>query len=469
MNKYKLTIGIIVSDDYHSLYYSLYNLLLHQDIQDTQLIVINNGLRNQHNTLVEQEVKQHPFIKYIKLDEPSGNSLAKNTLFKEANGDFVLCLDARVMLCENVIKCVKDHINSHPDSKDLVSGPLVFKDCMNFSTHQTEVWSNGVLGVWTKAWKHPSQDITFIAKSRDGTPESKCQFVELNSGIELPPIITSIPYHQHRQALHGMKCGQPGLDMNNLFQVPMINTSVFLCRKDIWPGLPEGFSAFDTDAYYLARKVGGAGGKCTCLGGLKFIYKQHSPNYTIEPMFLNKMKDCILVHTELDLPMDEAKAHFIDKLGVSSRVWDIVVANPNIPVEQIPQIRGVGTHVKLNLAKLGIMPAKDCACNEHARLMNNMGVQACKENIYTITGWLRDAAVKNGWEKSIYDEINRQEKAEKHGIMDQIGLRIKAVTSGLACKIDRKNPYLSIAEESIRLAESEEKTFADYQRATAPK
>lgn len=446
-----LSIGIIVSDDYHSLYNCLYNLLLHQDIQYTEIIVINNGLDKKHSTILEQEVGQHRFIKYIKLVEPQGNSLAKNTIFEMATADFVLCLDARVMFCQNAMSYIKSYINHHPDSKDIVSGPLVFKDCINFSTHQIDKWSEGVLGMWTKAWRHPTQNINFIAKDKD----HKCQFLELNSLVELPPIITPMPYLQHRQTLIGLGFGQPGLNTNDLFEVPMVNTSVFLCPKAAWPGLNKDFTAFDTDAYYLSKKIRLGSGKTMCLGGMKFIYKNHSPNYFVEPMLLNKMKDCILGYQELGLPLDGAKEYFTDTLNLSGRVWDIVVANPTIPAEDIPQIRGVGTHVKLSIGKLGIVPDNACTCNQRMKLMNQMGVEGCKTNLYTIAGWLRDMAVTYGWEKSIYAEVEHQEKS----LMEQIGLRVKAIKSGLAFKLDRKNPYLSIVQNAIEAAEAEEKTL----------
>ncbi len=55
---------------------------------------------------------------------------------------------------------------------------------------------------------------------------------------------------------------------------------------------------------------------------------------------------------------------------------------------------GVGAELKKLLAIFGITSTPNCSCNAKAKLMNNNGIQWCKENKDTITSWLQEEAKK---------------------------------------------------------------------------
>ena len=57
---------------------------------------------------------------------------------------------------------------------------------------------------------------------------------------------------------------------------------------------------------------------------------------------------------------------------------------------------GPGTELKKSLARIGIQPAKNCACNHRAAVMDRQGCDWCEANIDTIVGWLREEATKRG-------------------------------------------------------------------------
>lgn len=57
-------------------------------------------------------------------------------------------------------------------------------------------------------------------------------------------------------------------------------------------------------------------------------------------------------------------------------------------------LTGPGTELKKLLASYGITPEAGCGCDDHAREMDQRGVEWCQENIDTIVGWMREEAAK---------------------------------------------------------------------------
>lgn len=81
---------------------------------------------------------------------------------------------------------------------------------------------------------------------------------------------------------------------------------------------------------------------------------------------------------------------------------------------------GPGTELKKLLAKIGIKASPTCSCNTRARIMDEKGIQWCKDNTETIVGWLREEATKRGLpfvdmagKLLISRAISLAEKAEK--------------------------------------------------------
>ena len=73
-------------------------------------------------------------------------------------------------------------------------------------------------------------------------------------------------------------------------------------------------------------------------------------------------------------------------------------AKNKAPKTQAPQQldigEGVGTELKKLLKMVGITATPNCSCNARAKLMNQNGLQWCKDNIDTIVGWLKEEAEK---------------------------------------------------------------------------
>lgn len=80
---------------------------------------------------------------------------------------------------------------------------------------------------------------------------------------------------------------------------------------------------------------------------------------------------------------------------------------------------GAGTELKKLLKMIGITSTPNCSCNAKAKLMNQNGIQWCKDNIDTIVGWLKEEATKRnlpfftyGAKKLVKLAISRAENAK---------------------------------------------------------
>ena len=49
-------------------------------------------------------------------------------MFAEAAGEFVLCMDCHVFIVPGALRRLLDYFDAHPDTRDLLQGPLVYDD-----------------------------------------------------------------------------------------------------------------------------------------------------------------------------------------------------------------------------------------------------------------------------------------------------------------------------------------------------
>lgn len=54
--------------------------------------------------------------------------------------------------------------------------------------------------------------------------------------------------------------------------------------------------------------------------------------------------------------------------------------------------QGVGIELKRLLRKIGITPKTGCKCKDHAKQMDDLGVEWCLQNVETIADWMQEEA-----------------------------------------------------------------------------
>ncbi|WP_156458154.1 glycosyltransferase [Devosia epidermidihirudinis] len=258
----KLTIGMATYDDFDGAYFSIQAMrLYHPEIlDDVEFLVIDNnpsGVEAKYLKDIENIV---PNYRYIPSDGRTGTAV-RDLVFQEAAGDFVLCMDSHVLFEAGAIKALLAYFDEHPDSLDLIQGPIIWENLASDSSHWEERWDRGMFGVWNGL---PTDDKT--------------------SG---PP-----------------------------FEIPMQGLGVFACRRAAWPGFNPAFKGFGGEEGYIHNKFRQRGGRALCLPALRWMHRFARPRgvpYTIN--WHDRFRNYLLGRRELGLAYDDVIAHMNDYLG----------------------------------------------------------------------------------------------------------------------------------------------------------
>jgi hypothetical protein len=251
-----LTIGMPTYDDFDGVYFSLQALRLYHDLEDTELLVVDTYGCGATRDLVEAWVGG----RYVLAPEASGTAAAKDLVVRHARGRAVLCCDSHVLFEAGVIARLKRYHADHPDSRDLLQGPLVYDDGRIISTHLEPRWRGQMWGTWA-------------TDPRGAEPE-----------------------------------GEP-------FEIEMQGLGAFSCRVADWPGVNPGFRGFGGEEGYVHAKFRRAGGRTLCLPWMRWMHRFPRPAGIPYPLLVeDKLRNYLLGHAELGLDTGPVIAHFADHL-----------------------------------------------------------------------------------------------------------------------------------------------------------
>jgi glycosyltransferase involved in cell wall biosynthesis len=257
-----LTIGMPTYNDFDGVYFTLQALRLYQDLDDTELLVVDNYGCKHTRDFVEGWAK----ARYVLETDAVGTAAAKNRVFAEAQGEAVLCCDSHVLLAPGSIARLKDYYRAHPDSIDLLQGPLVYDDLQTISTHLDPVWRGQMWGIWG-------------TDSRALDPEAD-------------------PFEIWGQGM-----------------------GVFSCRKEAWPGFHPAFRGFGGEEGYIHEKVRQHGGRCLCLPWLRWGHRFGRPAgipYTVSVE--DKFRNYFIGYIDLGLNVAPVLDHFAEHLPAETIV-----------------------------------------------------------------------------------------------------------------------------------------------------
>ena len=213
-----LTIGMATYDDFDGVYFTLQALRLYQDLADTELLVVDNYGCEHTKGLVEGWIKG----RYILATDAVGTAAPRERVFREAQGKAVLCCDSHVLFVPGAIARLKAYYRDHPDTRDLLQGPMIYDDLETMSTHFDPVWRAQMWGIWA-------------TDARGLDPE-----------------------------------GEP-------FEIPMQGLGVFSCRKAAWPGFNPAFRGFGGEEGYIHEKIRQRGGRGLSLPWLRWVHRFGRP------------------------------------------------------------------------------------------------------------------------------------------------------------------------------------------------
>jgi len=107
------------------------------------------------------------------------------------------------------------------------------------------------------------------------------------------------------------------------------------------------------------------------------VIKQDGDNWTIDNF-----------HPSYPRPKNMSHEEFIE--SIKKQIEKV----QSQPPQELDIGEGIGSELKKLLKMVGITSTPNCSCNARAKLMNQNGLQWCKDNIDTIVGWLKEEAEK---------------------------------------------------------------------------
>ncbi|MAF24268.1 hypothetical protein CL634_01585 [bacterium] len=241
----KLTIGMATYEDFHGVYFSIQALrMYHPEIMDqVEFVVVDNKPDSSHGREVKKFMKHQVHGQYIPFSEWESTGV-RDVVFREAKGEYVLCMDCHVLFSPGSLKRLLDHYDNDPDTKDIIQGPLMYDNFDNFSTHFNPEWRSQMFGTWAT----------------------------------------------NEEAL---KKGDP-------FDIPMCGLGMFTCKKEHWPGFNKQFRGFGGEEWYIHEKFRQRGGRALCLPFLKWMHRFGRPDGVKFPLTLeNKVRNYMIGWLEL--------------------------------------------------------------------------------------------------------------------------------------------------------------------------
>jgi hypothetical protein len=253
----ELTVGMPTYNDFDGVYFTVQALRLYQDLDDTELLIVDNyGCEH-----TQRFVEGLPQGRYVLATEAVGTAAAKNRVFAEAQGEAVLCCDSHVLFAPGAVKRLKEYYRTNRDSVDLLHGPLVYDDLETISTHFEPMWRGQMWGIWA-------------TDPRGMDPEA-----------------------------------EP-------FEVWGDGMGVFSCRKSAWLGFHPSFRGFGGEEGYIHEKFRQAGGRCLCLPWLRWTHRFGRPTGIPYPIsVVDKCRNYVIGLTELGLDLEPVRSHFSEWLS----------------------------------------------------------------------------------------------------------------------------------------------------------
>jgi glycosyltransferase involved in cell wall biosynthesis len=254
-----LTIGMPVYDDFKGVFFTLQALRLYQDLTDCELLVVDTFGDDSLKKWMEYWTKD---ATYFRATENKGSAAAKNIIFEQATGDWVLCMDSHILLEKDAVNNLKGWIKENCDSSDLCQGPLLYDNGVAVSTHFEPVWRGDMWGIWSS-----------------------------------PIPSTSLP--------------------STAFEIPMQGAGVLVSRRSSWLRFNPSFTGFGGEEGYIHEKYRRAGRHVLCLPFLRWMHYfgkegRGEAKYAVD--LKDRIRNYIIGFRELGMTTQVIKDHF--RLGM---------------------------------------------------------------------------------------------------------------------------------------------------------
>ncbi|MFE9848279.1 glycosyltransferase [Streptomyces sp. NPDC005576] len=251
-----LTVGMAVYDDYDGAYFTALALrLFHPEVADrVDILVLDNNPHGSAGDPLRRLQDKIPHLRYLPIDFVAGTAV-RDLIFREAQTEWVLCVDCHVLLAPGSLARLLDYIDANPDCRDLLQGPLLWDDASRVSTHMEPVW-NGLFGIWGSDPR---------GQDPDHAP----------------------------------------------FEITMHGLGLFGCRQDAWVGFNSRMRGHGGEEGYLHKKFRAAGRRTLCLPFLRWTHRFDRPDGQPYPApARDRVRNYLIGWEEAGMDTQDALDHF---------------------------------------------------------------------------------------------------------------------------------------------------------------
>lgn len=258
----RLCVGMATYDDFDGVWFTVQAIGMYQTevLADVSFLVIDNHPEGPAGPALRALGGWLPHYRYVPFDGYRGTAV-RDLVFREACADIVCCVDSHVLLQPGALAHLLDWFGAHPESRDLLQGPLLYDDLKSGPTHLEPTWGAGMYGQWGR---DPRLD----------DPE-----------------------------------GEP-------FEIPMQGLGLFACRKEAWPGLNPRLRGFGGEEGYLHEKFRQRGGRVLCHPRLGWLHRFPRPAGATYPNnWEDRVRNYYLGWSEVGWDLAPVRSHFRELLG----------------------------------------------------------------------------------------------------------------------------------------------------------
>jgi len=370
-------------DDFDGVYFTLQDLRIHNKalMPDVELIVIDNKATGKTSqelskfigdyTLGVNHAASHGCFgaRYIPYTARGGTSAPRDQVFRHAKGQFTLCVDSHILLDAGALAKLLDWIKSNPNSKDIISGPIMMDSLTNYHTHYDNFWRGEMWGIWGRAWYCPcGVQLLSVHPSEQGT--AVFHILDMNfSVLNTCPVcsrdLPTIKFAGYEQALKQLGW-TPADQTDQPFEIPGMGLGLFGMFTDKWPGFNPEARGFGGEELYIHEKVRRAGGRALCLPWLKWghrFVRVHGIPYTLSR--LNKIRNYVLEFQEMGWDIKPIHDHWVSSGLYTQEQWDHLLKHlHDNTINELPKTSEIGFGSVAHLYRHVLTHPRDL--NEHA-------------------------------------------------------------------------------------------------------
>jgi hypothetical protein len=256
-------------DDFDGVWFTIQAICLyHREVlADLSFVVIDNHPEGPAAGPLEALGGYVANYRYVPFSGYRGTAV-HDLVFHETDAEIVCSLDCHVLLIPGALAAVQSWFADHPDSRDLLQGPILWDDLRSGATQMDPEWREGMYGIWA-------------TDPRFGEPE-----------------------------------GEP-------FEIEMHGVGLLACRRAAWPGINPRFRGFGGEEGYVHEKFRRRGGHVLCHPALAWAHRFGRPNGVPYPnRWEERVRNYILGWNELGWDLAPVDAHFRQFLGEpADRIW----------------------------------------------------------------------------------------------------------------------------------------------------